>query len=427
MWTPDAITTPEAAMPHQEQGSEPTFATELRRLRGTTSLRALASRAGCSKTLISALEHGTRTPTLPVARSLDNALGGDGTLVVLAQAQQHGEETTTAAPRSAVDGLLQEWDDVWRREFLRKGAGVIGAALAANLSMEVASADGRELMDAHRDLRAAHGRMDNLRGASAVYAQAVDHHRQVLAWHATAHTTAERRLVAELAADTGGFVGFLTYDLGMAETAAAHYGEAAYHAREARDLSQCTNLLGQMSRILADQGHHRRAYQLADQALVLAGTRAHPAVRSWLHAVRALHHASLDDARASQEDLKTAWSLLERADDGEKPPYIGYLSAPELGKWTGHAMIRLGQRHRGCLTTGRTALDDARADWPTAIVRGSAEMLTASARIHAACGDHDQATHLVSRSVAIATATGSARNLQAALTAQALITAGHTA
>ncbi|GAA3086801.1 hypothetical protein GCM10020000_86850 [Streptomyces olivoverticillatus] len=89
-------------------------------------------------------------------------------------------------------------------------------------------------------------------------------------------------------------------------------------------------------------------------------------------------------------------------------------------------MIRLGQRHPGCLTTGRTALDDARADWPTAIVRGSAEMLTASARIHAACGDRDQAAHLVSRSVAVATATGSARNLQAALTAQTLITAGHT-
>jgi hypothetical protein len=111
---------------------------------------------------------------------------------------------------------------------------------------------------------------------------------------------------------------------------------------------------------------------------------------------------------------------LERADDGEKPLYIGYLDTAEIGKWTGHAMVRLGQTTPSFLSAGRTALDDARAAWPATSVRGSAELLTVSARIYAACGDRDAAADLASRSIAIATTTGSARNLRAALTAQAL-------
>ncbi|MFD5163484.1 hypothetical protein ACFWMJ_36460 [Streptomyces hawaiiensis] len=182
--------------------------------------------------------------------------------------------------------------------------------------------------------------MDNLRGAQAVYRQAVDHHHQILAWHACARG-AERERIAALASDTGGFVGFLTYDLGQAELAATHYREAAAHAQQAGDISSCTNLIGQTSRILADLGHYDRALTLANLALHMAGTRAHPAVRSWLHAVRAHHHACLGGSRAAQADLGTAWKLLDHADDGEKPPYIGYLSAAELNKWVGHTMVRL--------------------------------------------------------------------------------------
>lgn len=398
--------------------SDETFAAELRRLRGGLTLRELGRRASCSKSIISDLEHERRTPTIPIALSLDTALGAGGKLVSLAEAQRQrlSEETARAAPDPAVDGLLREWDDVWRRDLL-KNAGAVGAAWAVGLGTRpTAAAGGRDLLDAHIALRAAHGRLDNLRGASAVYAHAIGHHQQILAWHATATAPADRRQIAALAADTGGFVGFLTYDLGMAENAAAHYREAAGYARQAGDLSSCTNLIGQMSRILTDQGHYHRALTLADGALQLAGTKAHPAVRSWLHAVRAHHHAALGDTRTAQTDLATAWTLLEHADDGEKPPYIGYLDPAELHKWTGHAMVHLGRKRPSLLHTGRTALDEALNAWPATSVRGSAEVLTASARIHAACGDRDRAADLASQAVTIATATGSARNLRAALT-----------
>jgi hypothetical protein len=146
---------------------------------------------------------------------------------------------------------------VWRREFL-KSAGAATTALATGAGAGGSSADGRDLLDAHIALRAVHGRLDNLRGASAIYAQATDHHQQILAWHNTTESATERRQIAALAADTGGFVGFLTYDLGLAEQAATHYRDAATLAREAGDLSSYTYLIGQMSRILTDQGHYRR-------------------------------------------------------------------------------------------------------------------------------------------------------------------------
>ncbi|MFJ1742521.1 hypothetical protein ACIOG4_28080 [Streptomyces microflavus] len=43
----------------------------------------------------------------------------------------------------------------------------------------------------------------------------------------------ERKELAALSSDTGGFVGFLTYDLGMAEAASQCYQQAAEAALEA--------------------------------------------------------------------------------------------------------------------------------------------------------------------------------------------------
>ncbi|WP_326682816.1 hypothetical protein [Streptomyces sp. NBC_01237] len=110
-----------------------------------------------------------------------------------------------------------------------------------------------DLMNAHRAIRAAQGRMDNLCGASSVYAQACDHHRQVINWLHRTTSSADRACIAALAADTGGFVGFLTYDQGMTEMAAGYYLTAADHAQAAGDLSVAANLLGQYSRVAADR------------------------------------------------------------------------------------------------------------------------------------------------------------------------------
>lgn len=396
------------------------------------SLRGLAREIGYDPSYLSKVLRGLKPLTPSIARRLDEVLGAGGAVLDLAKriaalpqpAPGHrtsGEgKEPFAAMKEAVEGLVWDWDDdVWRREFLRS----TGALAAASVAPIEAMIGGDDLIEAHNALRAAHGRLDNLRGAAAVYRQAVDHHEQIISWLVSARSARERQRIAALASDTGGFVGFLTFDLGRSHAALGHYRDAADYARHAGDLSSCANLVGQMSRIFADQGEYRRALSLNDSALRLAGTAAHPAVRSWLHAVRAHHHACLGDARSARTDLNTAWNILGRIDDGEIPTYISYLDAAEIGKWTGHTMIRLGQRNPSYLTTGKTALDDACAAWRTTLVRGSAELFTVTARTYAACGETDAAIDLAARSVNIATATKSARNLRAALTAQSTITA----
>ncbi|MFF5438793.1 helix-turn-helix transcriptional regulator [Streptomyces achromogenes] len=405
------------------------FAEELRRLRGEWSLRDVARMAHCSKSTVGDLESGRRSPTVRLAQVLDTALGGDGTLVELAEAdleQKNARGKTPATPVQDVGEVFPPgWDDddVLRRNLLKLSA--VGAATAAlaGLTPDDNPLDGtcHDLLVAHQDLRAVHGRIDNLRGAQAVYSAARDHHDQIRGWLARTSSETERHRLNALAADTGGFVGFLTYDLGQAELAITHYRDAAAHAQRAGDISSCCNLLGQTSRVLADLGHHDKALALADRALHLAGTQAHPAVRCWLHAVRAHHHACLTDSASAHSDLDAAWTLLGHTEDGEKPPYIGYLSEAELNKWTGHTAIRLADSRPASVRTGLRALDAARTNWPSRLVRGSAEVLTASARMYIAHGELGEAGRLVDKAIAIATTTGSARNLHAALDARTLL------
>lgn len=405
------------------------FADELRRLMGDLSLRKVAQLTHCGKSTIGDLLSGRRSPTVRLAQALDMALGGDGTLVALAEAEHNQKsargKSSAASPPDAAEEFLPGWDDdVLRRTLLKASAATAALAGLGPTAGDPLEGTSHDLLVAHQDLRAVHGRLDNLRGAQAVYAAARDHHDRVCAWLATTSSDTERQRLHALASDTGGFVGFLTYDLGQSELAISHYRDAALHASRASDISSCCNLLGQTSRVLADLGHYDQALLVADRALHLAGTRAHPAVRCWLHAVRAHHHARLTDRASAHGDLDAAWHLFNHSEDGEKPPYIGYLSEAELNKWTGHTAVALATSDRTALRTGQRALDAARAAWPAAMVRGSAEVLTASARMSIAHHDHEQAKSLIEQAISIAATTGSARNLQAALHTRATILIG---
>ncbi|MFH8257727.1 helix-turn-helix domain-containing protein [Streptomyces roseolus] len=405
------------------------FAQELERLRSQAkmSVRDLAHRAHCGKSTVSDYLNKGTVPSPGIARHLDNVLGAQGKLVQLAYQQRQlrqGEEPPHAvtAADSPNSPASTTGDDVWRRTFLHQTLGLVAGAALPSLT-ESGDAGHLERMTAHRVLRAAHGVVDNLRGAQSVYQQAQTHHRQVLDdWRDPRNSAAERKELAALSSDTGGFVGFLTYDLGMAETAIRCYQEAAEAALEASDLSSWANLRGQMSRIAAEQGHLKRAADLADHALHRGGTRIHPAVRCWLHAVSAHHHAGLDDARNASAVLGEAWRLLGHCDDGEIPPYIGYISPMEVGKWAGHTFVRLATKRPQYTSDGIKALEEARAAWPRGARRGSAEVLTASARIHLASGDLDQAARHAADAVRIATDTDSSRNLTAAFAVQSAIT-----
>jgi len=96
------------------------FSDALRRLRGSRSIRDVATLAACSKTQVGDLESGKRQPTGAMASALDRALGAGGELVALAalRADRPVLEQAAALHRGVANALaagpmsttsLDEW------------------------------------------------------------------------------------------------------------------------------------------------------------------------------------------------------------------------------------------------------------------------------------------------------------------------------
>lgn len=145
--------------------------------------------------------------------------------------------------------------------------------------------------------------------------------------------------------------------------------------------------------------------------------RRHGRVQLLTHATDNVHNASAA--------LNEAWRLLCHCDDGEIPPCTGCISSMEISKWAGHAFVRLATKRPQYTSDGIEALEEDRADWPRGARRGSAGVITASARIYLANGDLDQAARHAADAVRIATDTDSARNFTLAFAAQSATTRRH--
>lgn len=102
-------------------GNMSDFSDALHRLRGSRSIRDVASLAACSKTQVSDLESGRRKPTAAMAAALDRALGANGELIALAalRADRPILDQAAALHRGLADVLaagpmsttsLEEWE-----------------------------------------------------------------------------------------------------------------------------------------------------------------------------------------------------------------------------------------------------------------------------------------------------------------------------
>jgi transcriptional regulator with XRE-family HTH domain len=386
--------------------------------------RELLDRAAAlARSVRSQRRNGTtlhETPLQPDARPT----GGVGTRSVATEVTltgacgtHDGVVQTRSCSRTLVE-TFDLWDGLMRRRDLLIGAGATAATLGFGAPLDpsavaAATLNGfdPEALAAHVDLQAAHGRIDNMHGPAVVHAPATTHHHQLLAWYPHLDSATERDLLAGTLAVTGGFLGWLSFDLGHYGEATTLFRQAAALAADIGDISLCANNTGQASRALAHAGFRGEALQLSDAAVAIAGTAAHPAVRCWLHGVRALHHARVGDRQACLADLSAASSLLETVDD-DKPGYIGYVDHAEIQKWTGHALVTLGIEHTvpGLLRSGHEAITNADAHWSPASVRGRAEVLATRAQSLMAVGDIDEAATRAWDAFRIATQTKSHRN-----------------
>lgn len=367
---------------------------------------------------------------LPI-QQMDKASALARKLRAATDADRAAEQSTVdhqTSPTLARLGTLEEnlelWDELMRRRDFLASAGV--AALVGTLPPDVVTGQMQpepearlrggsqaDLMTAYRQLHAAHAEVENLHGPATVYRPAHLHHQQLLYWHQRVTSESERRESAALVSITGGFIGWLNFDLAHFGEAVQWFRHAAELAAQAGDVSLCANNLGQASRALAAAGQHADAVAAIDIALSTAGTAAHPGVRSWLHAVRSEHHARRGETAAASTDLQDATKFFERIEDGSLPIYIGYLDAAELDKWTGHTLVRLGSTTTPTLLKpGLAAIERARKAWNPVHLRGFAEVLTTASRAALANNEQEESALLLHRAREIARKTGSARNLR---------------
>lgn len=272
-----------------------------------------------------------------------------------------------------------------------------------------------ELYKTYAQLTQTYRALDNLLGPYTVYGQAADHHQRLTSWLHQAQNSQERKNLAELATDASDLLAWLCFDLERYDQAASLYQQAAGFARIHDDVSQQAYLVGRMSRTLSECERHDHALTFADEAVRLAGSKAAPSVRSWLAATRAYVHASLGNELACRSDLDTATALLSPGNKGstaDKPDYISFYGPDHLHKWTGHSLLKLGERKATAVGEGRHAIDHAFDIWSRGAVRASAEVLTARAAARLAQREIPEAARLTGQAYGIATQTRSPRNMR---------------
>jgi tetratricopeptide (TPR) repeat protein len=313
--------------------------------------------------------------------------------------------------------VLRRWDELMRRRSLLAYAGATAAAVliptlpAAGSSLPTGS-EGAEVCDRLAALTATYRQLDGLLGPTAVYGQAIDHHRRLTGWLDRTPGEPQWPQVARVTIDASILLAWLHFDLERYADAAELYRQAVDIARALDDVDLQAFLVGRMSRTLSECGQHTEALAFARAAAEVAGTAATPVVRSWLAVTRAYVSACLGDERSCRADLAQAQALLDRADGQPPGPYIAFYGQPYLYKWTGHALLRLAEHQDVALAEGRSVIDHALSAWSGADVRESGEVLAACARVRLAQREIDEAARLTGRAYDIAAATSSLRVLR---------------
>jgi tetratricopeptide (TPR) repeat protein len=357
--------------------------------------RAAAAAAGLRRSRSVQLVPGTRRPGDDDCPA--GAVAGDG------------------APTAAIKAPQEVpaiWDELITQRALTAGEGLPGLAMPDAVG-RAAPRLSSDVLLAYARLTADYRRLDNLAGPATIFYQAREHHQQLMSMLSQARGTGLLRQVAGLVADSGDLLAWLLFDLGEYPQAFACYRQAAKVARQLDDVSLHAYLVGRAARTLSECGRHGAALNVAAAAERIAASSAHPAVRSWLAVTRAFDYASLDEEADCRRELETGARLLEQAKDADDlaPGYIAFYGPGHLLKWTGHAILALARRRPGQARQGARAIDEALGQWPSAAVRESAELLTASAAARLLAREIEQAAALTSQAHAIARDTASRRNL----------------
>ena len=317
------------------------FATHLRarRTEHGLSLRALAERVHCSKSLLAAIETGHRTPSSQLARLLDSALGTENEFQTLAPLRL----APVVSP-----AVFKEGDDVKRQAFLRSLAAVVAGMAVGD---PIAEAIGRGMNSNAAPLRVGSADIEHVNHSIRMFDEWQDLYGGGICHDAIAgQVDWATQLLGAAASDAvrtelHSAVGFLVniagwgaFDAGLHDRARHYFQLALQCAEEAGDWGLRANILSDMARQAVYIGRPDDGLSYIELAQVRQDrqTAATRAMLSTVHARALAKVGRADEAYSAVGQAEDHFSHHDSA--AESPAWITYFGAAELAGDSGHAL-----------------------------------------------------------------------------------------
>lgn len=348
---------------------DPQFPRRLRKLREARglSLHALAKAAYVSKSHISDLENGIKTPGVATAKALDAALGAGGHLARLV-VDDIGPATANAEQSLASRALRYDADgsdavdtimeigraDVKRRSII--SAPFVLAALAAPsrdwllASLESVSGErgprqvGMKQVSGIRDMFALFQEMDVMRGGGHARVALVEYMNSYVLPLARRDHGSERVQLAlyEAAAEQAYLVGWMAYDDGLHGLAERYLIQSLRLAQASGNRMLGAHVLAGMSDQANLLGSPREALMLARAGQRGISVGDSPACMTDLQILEARAHASLGDAPATAQAVATAERTFGQINADAEPEWARFIDAAYVFGEAAHCFRDLG-------------------------------------------------------------------------------------
>ncbi|WP_459805744.1 helix-turn-helix domain-containing protein [Herbidospora sp. RD11066] len=363
-----------------------TFGAELQRLRGNLSLRKLAYLTNVSKTHISDLETGKRSPSEQVAVALDKALSADGELVTAFLS------TTMPRREFIADSLMLGFAEI----------PIFGNGRPA---IQRISPD---LIEAVRQKFSHLRNLDHFLGGADTYRMYMAELELTtrLANDAT-YTDATGRVLLALISEQAQQAGWAAFDAGWHQSARRLFKKSLSAAVDSGNTSLLANSLAFLAYQKVSTGHP--GIDEAEASCRVAGTEVTPTVRALLleRAAWAYACAGRDYERQAEEAIERSTQALVGSAQTESPDWANWVDSVEIQIMTGRCWTALKRPDKAIpvLEAALSQFDDTHA-------RDKALYSTWLAEAYLDNGDIDQATTVLNEILSISAEVASIRPRQ---------------
>ncbi|HXL42293.1 MAG TPA: hypothetical protein VN986_07145 [Actinomycetota bacterium] len=317
--------------------------------------------------------------------------------------------------------LARQVGFVRRREFLQHllwGGAVLASWPALDAERIVAATSGhadRRLVDDLHAVADDYARRMHTEAPRDLLPQVERHLTYVRGLLRSSQPSPEGGRLHLIAGTLAAVAGRLSFSLGNAGDAHAHYAAAEGHAREAGEGPLRAYVLGMRRQLYSDlwrgwQGPgSSMPLRLLDEAHAAAGTGSSPWLRTWLLASRAEEHATRGDARAAQRDLEDAGHILGTATSGEDGLLAHWYESPvaRLAGYRGKCAELLGDS-----ADATTMIEGALGAFPPSLVSCRCYALVDLAAAYAKEEEVEHACGLLAESLDLGSEKGLAGHVQ---------------